>query len=339
MPAANELNIRFNEPMGDLADLYDAATNQLGARYEVIDPITSQTSYPIAATVVDRGLGVLLTYSSAVDASAQVNVIGLRDLAGNPLFPALGGAIVPYDGTAPAIGGTPPSFEAVQGVNNDEITIVFDTAIATWNATNPANYTLVDVTPDPDQPVDLTAADIRFDGDRTVTILLGAGTGAFRDASSTYEVRVEVLAEDPIRTVQGEAITATSVAAGITVGGDNATGPSQAGTVAFTDPGDVNALFVVFDETVDQASAETAANLRLQQLHEPHHGDARRAARGAARLPERGLRGFPAGRDQRRGRRYGQERGGGNALPRRDRGHDRALHRQLLGLHPGGRGR
>ena len=259
MPAANELNIRFNEPMGDLANLYDAATNQLGARYEVIDPITSQTSYPIAATVVDRGLGVLLTYSSAVDASAQVNVIGLRDLAGNPLFPALGGAIVAHDGTAPAIGGTPPSFEAVQGVNNDEITIVFDTAIATWNATNPANYTLVDVTPDPDLAVDLTAADIRFDGDRTVTILLGAGTGASADASSTYEVRVEVLAEDPIRTVQGEAITATSVAAGVTVGGDNANGPSQAGTVAFTDPGDANALFVVFDETVDQASAETAA--------------------------------------------------------------------------------
>ena len=269
MPAANELNIRFNEPMGDLADLYDAATNQLGARYEVIDPITSQTSYPIAATVVDRGLGVLLTYSSAVDASAQVNVIGLRDLAGNPLFPALGGAIVPYDGTAPAIGGTPPSFEAVQGVNNDEITIVFDTAIATWNATNPANYTLVDVTPDPDQPVDLTAADIRFDGDRTVTILLGAGTGASADASSTYEVRVEVLAEDPIRTVQGEAITATSVAAGITVGGDNATGPSQAGTVAFTDPGDVNALFVVFDETVDQASAETAAAYQYNSSTNP----------------------------------------------------------------------
>ena len=286
--------------------------------------------------MVDRGLGVLLTHSSAVDASAQVNVIGLRDLAGNPLFPALGGAIVPHDGTAPAIGGTPPSFEAVQGVNNDEITIVFDTAIATWNATNPANYTLVDVTPEPDQPVDLTAADIRFDGDRTVTILLGAGSGASADASSTYEVRVEVLAEDPIRTVQGEAITATSVAAGITVGGDNATGPSQAGTVAFTDPGDVNALFV--SSTRPWTGVRRDGRLPVA-LHEPHHGDARRAARGAARLPERGLRGFPAGRDQRRGRRYGQERGGGNALPRRDRGHGRALHRQLLGLHPGGRGR
>lgn len=256
MPAANELNIRFNEPMGGLADLYDASTNPLGARYEVIDPITSQTSYPIAATVVDRGLGVLLTYSSAVDAGAQVNVIGLRDLAGNPLFPVLGGAIVTHDGSAPAISVTPPSFDAVRGVNNDEVTIVFDAPIATWNATNPANYGLVETSTG--LAVDLSAADIRFDGDRTVTIVLGEGTGAAADATKTYEVRVEVLAEDPIRSVQGEAITVTSVAAGIAVGGDNADGPSQAGTVAFTDPGDGNALFVVFDETVDEAAAETA---------------------------------------------------------------------------------
>lgn len=256
MPAANELNIRFNEPMGSLADLYDASTNQLGARYEVIDPITSQTSYPIAATVVDRGLGVHLTYSAAVDPAALVNVIGLRDLAGNPLFPSLGAAIVPHDGSAPAIGGTPPSLDAVQGVNNDEITIVFDTAIATWNATNPSNYELVDV--DTSQTVDLSAADIRFDGDRTVTIVLGAGTGFAADAGHTYELRVQVLSDDPIRTVQGEPISAPAVVAGIVVGGDNADGPSQAGTVAFTDPGDGNALYVVFDETVDEAAAQTA---------------------------------------------------------------------------------
>lgn len=255
-PAANELNLRFNEPMGSLGDLYDASTNQLGARYEVIDPITSQTSYPIAATVVDRGLGVVLTYATAIDPAAEVNVIGLRDLAGNPLFPALGGVIVPHDGSAPAIGGTPPSIDAVQGVDNDEITIVFDTAIATWNATNPASYRLVDVTAT--QTVDLSAADIRFDGDRTVTIVLGAGTGSAADAGHTYDVSVEVLAEDPIRTVQGEAITSTALAAGIAVGGDNAAGPSQAGTVAFTDPGDSNALYVVFDETVDETAAQTS---------------------------------------------------------------------------------
>lgn len=257
MPTANELNIRFNEPMGSLADLYDATTNPFGARYEVIDPITSQIQLPTAAASFDRGLGVVLTYASAVDPAATVNVIGIRDLAGNPLFPAIGRAIGAHDASAPAIVGTPPTFDAIQGVNNDEITIVFDEPIATWNATNPANYGLVDV--NTTLPVDLSGANIRFDGDRTVTIVLGAGTGAAADSGHTYDVRVEVLGDDPIRTVQGEAITIAAVSAGTAVGGDNTNGPTQAGTVAFTDPGDPNALYVVFDETVDETAAETAA--------------------------------------------------------------------------------
>ena len=140
-------------------------------------------------------------------------------------------------------------------MNNDEVTIVFDAPIATWNATNPANYGLVETSTG--LAVDLSAADIRFDGDRTVTIVLGAGTGFAADAGHTYELRVQVLSGDPIRTVQGEPISAPAVVAGIVVGGDNGDGPSQAGTVAFTDPV-TGRLYVVFDETVDEAAAQTA---------------------------------------------------------------------------------
>lgn len=254
---ANELSVRFDEPMGSLDSLYDAVNNPLGVRFEVTDPTTMQVSLPVSATVVDRGLGVVLTYAAAIDPAATVNVIGARDLAGNSFFPVIDQPITPVDATFPDTLGTVPTFTAVQGVDNDQIVVIFDAPLASWKVTDPAHYSLFDV--DAGAAVDLTGAKFEFDGDRTVTITLGTASGADAVAAHQYDLTINVVAGDPIRSIQGVALAGASTSSGINVDGDNADGPAQAGTVAFTDPSDPNAVFVVFDETVDPTAAATAA--------------------------------------------------------------------------------
>lgn len=254
--AANQLNVRFSEPMGALDDLYDGTTNPYGPRYELVDAVTSDVSLPTAATVEDDGLGVVLTYPVDVDPADTVNVVGTRDPAGNTMFPAMGVAPAAFDAGEPTATGAAPAPNAVAGVDNDRITFTFDRPVASWRATDPANYTVTDdVT---GNPLDLTDADITFDGVQTVTIEFGSASGASFLSGRTYTVEL-VGGADVLRSAQGVELSGTTQWSSLAVVGDVTQGPTQGGTTAFRDPADGDALFVVFEETLDPASAETAA--------------------------------------------------------------------------------
>ncbi len=253
--AGNEISVRFSEPMRDPADLHDEISNPSGARYGLIDPVTSAVTFPASAVANDLGLGVVLTYAGAVDPAATVNVIGLRDAAGNLLFPVLDVSIQPEDTTAPAQGGA-PAIAAVEGTNNDMVTVTFNVPMSTWNLENRDAYVLTNV--GTGLPVDLTGATFDFDGVSTLTITLGIAASTSFDAAETYDFELETDGINTLRSAQGVELAATDSQAGVAVTGDTVSGPTLAGTSALTVPGDANALVVVFNETVQEAAATTA---------------------------------------------------------------------------------
>lgn len=254
--AGNQVSVRFSEPMLDPANLYDAVSNVTGARYGLIDPVTSAVTFPSSAVANDLGLGVILTYASAVDPAATVNVIGLRDAAGNILFPVIGAAIQSEDTTAPLQSGA-PAILAVEGSNNDTMTISFNVPMSTWQIENREAYVLQNVTQG--APVDLSRAAFDFDGTDILTITLGINASSSFAASDTYSLELQTAGINTLRTVQGVELAASNLEAGVSVTGDTSTGPTLAGTSALLVPSDPNALVVVFNETVQDAAALTAA--------------------------------------------------------------------------------
>lgn len=252
--AGNQISVRFSEPMLDPANLYDENSNVTGARYGLIDPVTSEETFPASAVANDLGLGVILTYGSAVDPTATVNVIGLRDAAGNILFPVVGAAIQAEDTTDPVQAGA-PGIAAVEGTNNDSVTVTFNVPMSAWQIKNRDAYVLRNV--GTGLVMDLSNASFEFDGTDTLTITLGINASLSFDGSATYDLELLTNGINTLRTVQGVELSGTDAQSGVAVTGDVTTGPILGGTSALTVPGDPSALVVVFSETVQAAAATT----------------------------------------------------------------------------------
>jgi len=260
MGAGDRVVLRFSEPMADLDDLYDAQANPAGVRYRVVHGTTMQPMVVLGAAVLDDGLGVELTVSFALANGSTVDVVGARDLAGNPLFPVEDAPIGAEVGGAPAFDGA-PGVEAVTGARNDRIDVVFTAPVASWGLLDADQFEVEET--GSGTPLDLSDATMAYDGDRTVSITLdgGAAASALR-SGATYDVTLTGAAAEPLRTREGEELGAPAVEAMVAVTGDVSDGPTGASTaiLSATDP---TSVIVVFDEAIDTSLAGQAAEYSL----------------------------------------------------------------------------
>lgn len=248
-PNDGQLTVLFSEPCAGLDDLYDAGLNPFATRFAVRDSGGQLRGYPHTANVVHDGLGVELSYGFQIALTDTLDAIGVTDLAGNVMFPAMDVPIAAADPTVPGHGPA-PEVTAVSGERNDTVVIRFNVDMSPWRITDPANYVVA--TNPGGQAVDVGASDVAWDGGDTVTITL---SGSNVQAAESYDVTLEADAENPLRSDRGMAIPGLDVAT-VAVDGDTAVGPTQVASQALLDVTDANSLIVVFDEAVDEAAAE-----------------------------------------------------------------------------------
>ena len=256
VPFTNEVVVRFSEPVDRLTDLYHPSNNPTGARFAVYTSGATLRGYPTASTVLDDGLGAQLSFPFTVDLTDTLDVVGVTDLAGNLMFPTLTRVIDAEDIQAPSQ-GSPPVLVAITGERNDTVAIEFAVPMASWRLTDAAQYTLQEN--GGGAVIDLTGSQLSYDGATTLTIVLSATAAASLQAGTTYDLVLEVDAQDPLRTAQGVALGAPDTQLGAVVIGDTTNGPTQGASRALLDPSDVNSILVVFDEAVTESAAETAA--------------------------------------------------------------------------------
>lgn len=260
-PDDDELVVRFSEPSGPFDDLYHPSLSPLGTMFFAVrDSGGALRGYPTGATSVDGGLGVRLSYGFVIALSDTLDVIGLTDQAGNTMFPSMATPIAAEDATAPALDAvTIPLATAVSGERNDTLVVTFNTPMSPWQVTNPANYQVV--TNPGGVTIDVSGSTFAWDGNDTLTITLDALSDNDLQASAFYDVAL-LVGGDPLTSAQGVPIAAQDDD-NVGVDGDTTNGPSQGGSLAVADTGDPNSLLVIFEEAVDEAAAETAANYDL----------------------------------------------------------------------------
>lgn len=248
----DQIILRFSEPMGNLEDLFNASSNPTGVRYVQVAPVSGVETLPESAVSIEGGLGVLLTYADPVNTLGTLNIVGVTDLAGNLLFPVLNLHIAAENLTVPAFAQT-PELRANSGIDNDTLSIQFNTPMSTWRLLDPAQYTLRETASG--DVIDLASAMIEFDGIDTVTFGLNSSDLPEFTSALAYDVVLNVDATNPLRSVQGVPIATPETEASVSVVGDTLEGPMAAMSFARIDPLDSNALIVVFSETVDLSFA------------------------------------------------------------------------------------
>ncbi|MCP3919834.1 MAG: Ig-like domain-containing protein [bacterium] len=251
--------VRFTEPCGNLDDLYHAVSNPNGTRYAIRLNDFAQTlrGYPTTVNIVDGGLGVELNYGFTVNLTDTLDVIGVTDLAGNIMFPAMDQVIIAEDVAAPDH-NVAPTVTALSGENNDVIIVEFTTMMSPWKLTSPSSYSVV--TNPGGVVVDLEAATFELLSRTTVQITLDATNSDNVDASELYDVTFVLDADNPLQSEQGVPLAASSTL-NVSVGGDNANGPTQVGSrVIFSSAIDDEVAYFIFDEAVSEAAVEADIN-------------------------------------------------------------------------------
>lgn len=258
-PSENVVTVRFTEACDQLDNLYDSLSNPFGVRYALRSGGTGTLlGYPISATSLDGGLGVQLTYASPANLSDTLDVIGTTDLSGNLMFPCMGTPLNLADASGPGLGSAPVA-TAVSGENNDTIVVTFSGPMAAWGVTDPSHYTIK--TNPGGVAVDLSGAELVWDGASSLTITLTQAMGQELRGAQSYDVTMNALG-DPLRSAQGVALSAPDTQT-VGIGGDVTNGPSQAASSARLDKLDSTSLFVAFDEAVYSSAVELAASYDL----------------------------------------------------------------------------
>jgi hypothetical protein len=241
--------IVFSEPCSRLDDLYDAILNPEGTRYVLRDSGGIQRGIATAAASQSNGLAASVSFGIVVAATDTVDVLGVADLCGNPMFPAMAVSTVAEDATVPALMTGSSTLTPVSGEGNDVISVVFDRPMSAWTLLDPSHYTITG-----SGVVNLSSAVLSFDGTSTVTIALRSGTNDDLQTGQGYDVSV-----DGVWSAQGVQRSVADVESAIPAMGDVTAPTVPVGKVSI-DPTTTNALLVEADEALELASAETAAN-------------------------------------------------------------------------------
>lgn len=245
----DELVIVFSEPCGELTDLYNAGSNPTGTRFVLRDSGGVLRGLPTNATVLQEGLAVRVAYGIVIAPTDTVDVLGVTDLCGNPMFPALAVATIAENTTFPSLDTGFSAFTSVTGEGNDQVTVVFDRPMSPWNLLNPANYTLTGT-----GPIDVTNAVFSFNGTNTVTIGLRNFANHNLQTGGSYTLSV-----NNVWSAQGTPRAVSDTEVGIVAVGDS-TSPTVAVGKVRLDPSDANSLLIESDEALDVTASETASN-------------------------------------------------------------------------------
>lgn len=248
---ADEVVLTFSEPCALLTGLYDAGTNPTGTRYLLRDSGGVLRGSATAATSLASGLGVRLSFGLVVAPSDTLDVLGVTDLAGNPLYPVLAHALLSQDTTAPTLLSAVAT--TFSGEANDTLVLVFDRPMSPWGATDRPNYTLTTGA----GVVGLNRASFAFDGNATVTITL-AGSGPQNLATGDNFT----VAAAGLYSAQGALISGSTSVGPQAIVGDSLA-PSVGVNNVRLDPATANSLLIEFSEALDPTASLTLANYDL----------------------------------------------------------------------------
>jgi hypothetical protein len=232
----------FSEPCGNLTDLYNAVSNPDGVRYTLHNGNTVSAA---SATASSDQLSVTVTFAGQATIASTVDVFGVRDMAGNPMFPVSGASIV--DGTGQL--GAPASISAVatavQGEENDTIVITFDRNMNPFGLEDMNNYS-VDVSMGT-STIGLFRTSFDFNGTNQVTLTLEDDMAAY-NLQNGDQIDVTV---DNVFSRFGTPNALTLAQTGVLVGGDSLNQISGTNPTVRFDPANAQALLVTFPEAMD----------------------------------------------------------------------------------------
>lgn len=238
------LHVQFTEPMRYLDDITGAT------EYVVRDGSGLVAGQPAVVTPdADRHGATLRLGFAAVGGTHTLDVNGLADLAGNALFPVLMAPTLSEDPNEPGLAAGLSTAVTVSGEDNDVLTMRFDRAMSAWGMLDPGNFDLSD-----GAPVDLTGAELEFDGDDTLTIRLSSGGSPNLDTGTGY-----TLSADDLRSAQGVAMTSSS--ADLLVAAGDAASAVQSSLRTRVDAANpTDSVLVEFNEAVDPTEAADVSN-------------------------------------------------------------------------------
>jgi len=245
-PNQNQVWVRFDEALANFDDAF--------AQYQLRDANGLLLGTPSATPVLSNdGRGVRITFGQVVVAGVnEVDVMGLTDLAGNPMFPALARAVEAEDTAALDFEPAFTTATTVPGENNDIIVVRFDRRPSGFGVDDSSHFTLLDG----GTPVSLAGAAFAWDGNLELSIDLGATMSLATNAPYTLEF-------DGLVTAQGIAMVG---AASLVVGadGDLAEPNLASGNARVYAASPTFGVVVDFDEAVDSLHAQDIFNYALE---------------------------------------------------------------------------
>ena len=249
---ADEVVVTFSEPCTRLTDLFDASTNPAGTRFVLRDNLGVLRGTATAASVLSNGLSVRLSFGVTVGASDTLDVLGVTDMAGNPLYPVLAQPLLAEDTTAPALLSAVAT--TVSGESNDTLVLVFDRPMCPWGITDVSHYTLSTTHTG---VIGLTRARFSFDGSATLTMTLAGNGTSNLDNSDSFTIAVAGL-----YSAQGTAQSGSSSVGPQAISGD-AVAPAVGVSNVRLDPLVADSLLIEFDEALSPSAVATLANYDL----------------------------------------------------------------------------
>lgn len=243
----DEIVIVFTEPCGFLDDLYVAVSNEDGTRFVLRDNLGVEQAKAADAVILQNGLAVRIGFSTPVMATDTIDVLGVTDLAGNPMFPAMTFPTIVEDASVPALDTGVSAFTVATGERNDTVTVVYDVPMNPWSLLDVQNYTF-------SPALNLDQASLVFDGTSTVTITLdGAAADDLLDGTN-YDLTV-----NNVFSAQGIPRTVADTELAIAAAGD-AVIPDLIGGSLTIDPQTADALMFETTEALNFLSAIAFAN-------------------------------------------------------------------------------
>lgn len=249
---ASTLRLLFDEPVKyvETADLLVSSPTS-GTRFG-FRPAIGPGNHFLAteSTVILGGLGVEVTFPVAPGAGDMATAFGLADLAGNLIEPVDFFPVVARDAVEPALFTGSTTLTAVEGENNDIVTVQFDRPMHPFGLFEDFNYGLL-----LGFFVDMGGAERSWNGTDTVTFALNGDLDHNVQQGETY-----ILAVASLLSSQGVRVGGTSQESNIVAGGDSTPASVQSATL---DPTVAEAVVVTFSEAMDTNQMVATANYSL----------------------------------------------------------------------------